>query len=93
MTEEQIKAAIERGPHLSAMKPAAMRAFREEFAKKVGKNQVRILSLGMMLNLTLQSRVESVTDGTNSSQEQSLQNPARFVTRVEEGQGNPRAVG
>ena len=43
-TEEQLKAAIERGPHLSAMKPAAMKAFREEVAEKVGKNQVRILS-------------------------------------------------
>ena len=43
-TEEQLRAAIERGPHLSAMKPEAMRAFREEVAEKVGKNQVRILS-------------------------------------------------
>ena len=43
-TEEQIRAAMERGPHLSAMKPEAMRAFREEVAEKIKKNQVRILS-------------------------------------------------
>ena len=53
-TEKQLKAAIERVPHLSAMKPEAMRAFREEVAEKVGKNQVRIF-LGMTLDLTLQN--------------------------------------
>ena len=42
-TEEQIKATIERGPHLSAMKPEAMQAFKDEVTKKLGKNQVRIM--------------------------------------------------
>ena len=43
-TMEQIKTALERGPHLSAMKPDAMRAFKDEVASKLENNQVRIIS-------------------------------------------------
>ena len=43
-TDEQIKAAIERGPHLSAMKPEAMQAFTKEVTEKLKKNQVKIIS-------------------------------------------------
>ena len=42
-TTEQIQAALKRGPHLSAMKPDAMRAFKEEVASKVEKNKVEII--------------------------------------------------
>ena len=40
----QIKAALRRGLHLSAMKPAAMKAFKDEVASKLKQKQVRILS-------------------------------------------------
>ena len=40
----QIEAALRRGPHLSAMKPEAMKAFKEEVASKLKQKQVRILS-------------------------------------------------
>ena len=43
-TLTQIQAALRRGPHLSAMKPEAMRAFREEVASKLEQKQVKILS-------------------------------------------------
>ena len=43
-TPEQIQAALERGPHLSVMKPDAMRAFREEVASKMEKDQVKIIT-------------------------------------------------
>ena len=42
-TVDQIKAALQRGPHLSAMKPEAMAAFREEVASKLEQKQVKIL--------------------------------------------------
>ena len=42
-TVDQIRAALQRGPHLSAMKPEAMAAFREEVASKLEQKQVKIL--------------------------------------------------
>ena len=42
-TREQINAALERGPHLSDLKPEAMEAFQEEVASKLEQKQVRIL--------------------------------------------------
>ncbi|EJK76910.1 hypothetical protein THAOC_01298, partial [Thalassiosira oceanica] len=41
---EQIQKAIERGPHISALAPDAMQAFREEVTKKVEQGQVKIIA-------------------------------------------------
>ncbi|EJK43806.1 hypothetical protein THAOC_37711 [Thalassiosira oceanica] len=41
---EQIQKAIERGPHISALAPDAMQAFRDEVTKKVEQGQVMIIA-------------------------------------------------
>ena len=40
---EEISAAIERGPHASALEPEAMKALHEEVEAKVTKEQVRVV--------------------------------------------------
>ncbi len=42
-TLEEMEAAIQRGPHVSALEPAAMEQLQAEVAIKVQKNQVRVV--------------------------------------------------
>jgi len=43
-TKDQIVAALERGPHMSALEPEAMQAFRDEVVEKVKLGQARIIT-------------------------------------------------
>ena len=42
-TPEQIKAALERGPHMSALAPEAMQAFREEVVQKIAQGHAKVI--------------------------------------------------
>ena len=43
-TAEELEAAIERGPHISAMDPDAMKQLNAEVAEKVKRGQVRVVN-------------------------------------------------
>ena len=43
-TREEMEAAIQRGPHVSAMEPEAMQQLHEEVREKVQKGQVRVVT-------------------------------------------------
>ena len=42
-TPEQIKAALERGPHMSALAPEAMQAFRKEVVQKIAQGHAKVI--------------------------------------------------